>query len=64
MNLSIIAFFSRGNPSRVFHHGVMRMGSSMTGQLVPPDEKIETEGERQLKELAKKQIATDITLEG
>ncbi|XP_064636767.1 RNA-binding protein 41-like [Lineus longissimus] len=53
----------RGNPSRVFHHGVMRMGNSMTGRLLAPDEKIETEGEKQLKALAKKQIATDITLE-
>jgi hypothetical protein len=40
------------------------MGSSMTGALVTPDEKIETEGQKQLKALARKQVATNVTLEG
>ena len=59
-------FYFSGNPHRYQSGAVIRM-SAMTGRrrdtcLETPVEDIETEGDRQLKVLLKRQLDTDVTL--
>ena len=62
-----LSFFSSGNPKRYASSSVLRTtrrdGRGPPGTLVVEvEEKIETEGDRQLKALAKRQLDTQVTL--